>query len=184
MGPVGGAVRFAGPAVLYPTNEAFLDLEQGLRGATLADVELEVGCAGSGESSLQANGYVRIDHTTLEVSGQLVRRAGGRLGGGPPPLARLFLVDVELAQPLVIEQRGVDGPARVSFTAGGRELIAAHPSTGELHGVVTVRVPVFRPTGDGRYLKIVFGVVELDRGARVGGRHALFESIEVLPLSA
>ena len=180
---LGGSVRFAGPAVLYPTNDAFLDLEQGLRGAKLADVELEVGHEVR-EMLGRSAGYIRINETMMEVSGQLVRRVGGRLGGGPPPLARLFLVAPELESPLIIEQRGSEGPARVSFEAAGRELIAAHPTTGELHGVVTVRVPVFRPTGDGRYLKIVFGVVELDRGARAGGRHALFESIEVLPLSA
>ena len=39
---LGGRVRFAGPVVLYPTNEAFLDLEQGLRHAELADVEVVI----------------------------------------------------------------------------------------------------------------------------------------------
>ena len=84
----------------------------------------------------------------------------------------------------MIEQRGPGGKGRVKFVANGRRLVADHPSVGELSGTVIVRVPVYRPTGDGRTLAIVFGVVELDDTSGLAPRRALFETVDVLALSA
>ena len=63
-------------------------------------------------------------------------------------------------------------------------VVARDPELGELRGQVTIRIPVFRPTGDGRTLAIRFGVAELVASSSSSARRALFETVEVLPFSA
>jgi hypothetical protein len=180
---IGGPVCFRGPAVLYPTHDAFLDLERGLGGATIADVEVAIAQVGEAETHGSAAGYVRIDDRLVEIFGRVVRHAGGRLGGGAPPVARLYLTDESAVAPLVIEQRGAAEAGEAAVECDGRSVVARHPTFGELSGQVTVRVPVYRPAGDGRYLAILFGVVELRSTTSHKTRRALFETVALLPLS-
>jgi hypothetical protein len=180
---IGGPVSFRGPAVLYPTHDAFLDLERGLDGATIAHVEVDIDPSCPDETRTNATGCVRIDDKLVEISGSLVRHAGGRLGGGAPPLSRLYLTDERESEPFVIEQRGEAKAGAAAVECDGRTVVARHPAFGELRGQVTVRVPVYRPAAGGRYLAILFGVAELASATSHETRRALFETVSVLPLS-
>jgi len=184
----GTSVRYAGPAVLYDTHDAFVDLEGGLRSARVVDVEVAVPILGSRGTRVDTDAYVRVGDEVVEVAPLLVRRAGGRFAGERGMRARVVLAAPGGAT-LAIEDREGAATAAVPAEASGRMAgsIAFAPDGGrlrvrsdglgaEIHAVVTVRVPVYRPAPGGGFVKITFGVAELT-GEHGYGRHALFETV-------
>jgi hypothetical protein len=115
-------VRYAGPAVLYDTHDAFVDLEGGLRSAELVDVELEVPLVSDCENSDIASGYVQIGEDTLEISPLLLQGGGGRFAGEQGVRARLMLIGAD-GQIVAIEDGceapGTGGRATPYPTLGG-----------------------------------------------------------------
>jgi hypothetical protein len=134
----------------------------------------------------------------VEVSPLLVQRSGGRFAGEQHGVgARVMLVDAG-RRIIAIEDigdragavAGLDAvarriPGRIALVDGGERLEVTADALGEgIEGVVTVRVPVYRPAADGGFVKVVFGVAEVaPKGAEataVGGC-ALFETFERFP---
>lgn len=186
----GRSVRYSGPAVLYDTHDAFVDLEGGLRSARVVEVEVEVGSSRGEKTSGGGVGYARIGERSVEMSPLVVRRGGGRFLGEHGVRARVMVTDLDGGL-ISIEDASGDAaaaggvgdvrrvPGRIAFADdGGRVGVCANGLGAELDGVVTVRVPVYRPAPDGGFVKVVFGVVELDAtaGGRFG-RWALFEVV-------
>jgi hypothetical protein len=186
----GRSVRYRGPAVLYDTHEAFVDLEGGLRSARVVEVEVEVPFARDGETLGGDAGYARIGERSVEVSPLVVRRGGGRFLGEHGVRARVMLAGMDGGVIAIEETAGRAGAAgvgsdvrrvagRIAFADDGTRVgVRAETLGAELDGVVTVRVPVYRPAPDGGFVKVVFGVLEL--GATAGarfGRWGLFEVV-------
>lgn len=191
----GGSVRYAGPAVLYDTHEAFIDLEGSLRSARVVDMEVFIPALAPPGNAVRTDAYVRVNETIVEIAPLLVRRGGGRFAGERGTRARVVLAARD-GNPVAIEDR--DGAAAalgleesharlagsIAFAPDdGRLSVRSDELGAEVHGVVTVRVPVYRPAPAGGFVKVVFGVAEL-LGEHGYGRHALFETVARVPRGA
>jgi hypothetical protein len=185
----GLSVRYRGPAVLYDTHDAFVDLEGGLRSARVIEVEVEVPLSGGDEFVGGSVGYVSIDGRSLEISPLLVRRSGGRFTGEHGVRGRVFLAErgggvIAVEETVSQSSDHFDGKrdprrvlGRITFSDTGRLLSVQAEELGvEVRGRVTVAVPVYRPVSDGGFVKVVFGVAELAGNDRLEG-HALFELV-------
>jgi len=186
----GGSVRYGGPAVLYATHDAFVDLEGGLRTARIVDLEVAIPQASCVNSAAVGGGYVRIGEKVVEVSSPRVRRTGGRFAGERGVRARIWLAGDD-GDVVAVE----DGTRGASSSAGVRRIpgqitfaendaaLGVHAAAlgGEIRAVSTVRVPVYRPGPDGTFVKAVFGVAEIEppHAGPTGrfGRWALFETV-------
>jgi hypothetical protein len=181
-------VRYGGPAVLYGSPDAFVDLEGGLRSAGVVDVKVEVSLSRGPKTSSRDMGYVRFRDRSVEVLPLLVHRRGGRFAGQHGVRGRMTLIGPD-GVPIVIEDAHTDASATASAAAqssiaGTIELVhdearirARSESIGlEIEGEVTVRVPVYRPAADGAFVRVVFGVAQIVVGQRFGAR-AVFEVI-------
>lgn len=183
----GSRVGYTGPAVLYDTHDAFIDLEGGLRSAQIVDMAVSVPALGPRGKLAGTQAYVRVGEGRVEVASPLVRRAGGRFVGERGARARVVLA-ARAGDAVAIEDREGEAaslgseqttgrlPGSITFTSdGGRISVRSDALGAEIDGVVTVRVPVYRPAPAGGFVKVVFGVAELigDHGY---GRHALFET--------
>jgi hypothetical protein len=189
----GRRVRYDGPAVLYDTHDAFVDLEGGLRSAQIVDVELEIPLSGDVKTAAGTVGYVCLDGKMVEVSPLLVRRPGGRLAGEHGVRARVTVLGPD-GVPVSIEEArepragpGTGGdvpmPGRIVFADNGARVRAQADAFGtEIEAVVTVRVPVYRPAPDGGVVQVVFGVAEIVGGGGFGPR-VLFEEVRRLHAS-
>lgn len=195
----GRAVGYAGPAVMYASHDAFIDLEQGLEAARVAEIEVAFEEKGGAGKHGDIGGYVRIDEETLEITAPRVRRAAGRFLGAGGVRARVLVAGVD-GRTLVVEDRRPGGvpPAveaaaedsepervegRIDVSADASSFRLSAPALAEqLAGRATVRVPVYRPGPDGGYVKVVFGVVEWTGAPRHGSR-GLFEVVERFPPS-
>lgn len=181
-------VRYAGPAVLYETHDAFVDLEGGLRSASVIDVELEIPLRVPAESIVPTGSYVRVGEETLEVSPLLLPRGGGRFAGQNGVRARLMLIGPDGGIVAIEDgrERPASGPGmaqlaahagRIEFGKSGDRLRAcAEDADLEVEGSVTVRVPVYRPVPDGGYVHVMFGVAAIVEGSGFGP-YGLFEVV-------
>jgi hypothetical protein len=186
----GRRVRYSGPAVLYDTHDAFVDLEGGLRSARVVEVEVEVPFARDEKTAVSERGYTRIGERAVEVSPLVVRRGAERFVGEHGVRARVMLTGRDgglISIEDTASRAGAAGvgtdvrrvPGKISFADDGTRVgVSAEELGVELDGVITVRVPVYRPAPDGGFVKVVFGVVALDTVASAGfGRWALFEVV-------
>jgi hypothetical protein len=200
---LGRSLRYRGPAVVYSSHRAFLDLERGLRASEVSELEVDVDLGRAGSECSGSHGHVHWRERATDIGPPFVRRPGGRFTGERGVRARVTLVD-DQGRTLVIEERreqenpdaqpraGIDGDVRagampiramariagsVLASASENRLVVSAPGRSiELVGRITVRVPVFRPTSDGKILRIEFGVVEwID--AEAYGPHGLYELV-------
>lgn len=206
----GRRVRYAGPAVVYASHEAFADLERGLRSAALTELEVDIEVADSGKSAEKLSGFVRIGKASVELCGPSQRRGGGRFVGGAGVRRRVVLRE-EDGRIVVIEERdgdreaGEGGPAEDARAGRSADSEAARAEAAAglidvaddiesltVHsdalgttwaGRAIVRVPVYRPAPGGGFVKVVFGVVEWEsrRGGASHMARGLFEVVERFP---
>lgn len=126
--------RYAGPLLRFPDSTPFLDLELGLRRASLIEGELELAFATSGGFG-RVHGGVRVDGTAVAIAGHGFRNAELRAGGGAGSLRVALRLDERSALVLTAGAAGGeahghllrDGPAVAVERATIRPAPAAAP---------------------------------------------------------
>jgi len=180
-------ISYQGPLVRYPTHEAFVDLERGLCGSTLAEARVEMrfealpGTGGFG----RLVGSLDLDGVGARVDVAAACDRSSRRGPVSRSRTRVFVLDGPHAPRLFEAAVEDDEPedTQIGFGAADGELHVrpggdALPS---LSGRTEIEVPVYRPQPDGSVVKVTFGVATLgttggDPSSRARG---LFEKVEV-----
>jgi hypothetical protein len=181
-------IRYEGPMVLYPTHDAFCDLELGLAGAEVTEAKAELSVEIEGETFGSLRGYLRTNEETMEIDCLAVCERGSRRGTSASARSRVIVVRS-------------DDPFG-STTAEQREVLDWHTdAAGEIcdfafdvedgesaTASVLTRVPVYRVIRDDVVVKVTFGTATVS--ARAGSPRAtaaedmrdalaLFERIEI-----
>jgi hypothetical protein len=180
-------VRYAGPIVVYPTHDAFCDLELGLAGARLASAKCDVELEQSGESFATMQGYLSVGDEMLELRGSAVCERSSRRAAGVALRSRVFVTAGPLAPARVVAYEG-DDVERIGWSVDAdAEVDAIRVGLGEgdrAHAHVVARVPVYRVIA-GRYVvKVTFGTATIDGAPGTPPSLVLFERVEAQPLSA
>jgi hypothetical protein len=160
-------IRYEGPMVLYPSHDAFCDLERGLAGAELTEAKADLLVEIDGESFGSLRGYLETDEEVLEIEAPAVCERGSRRGASASVRSRVILVHEDEAFGMAaVEQREVldwhtDAAGEVSEFAF--EVEDGEPAMAS----VLTRVPVYRVIRDDIVVKVTFGTATV--AARAGG---------------
>jgi hypothetical protein len=173
-------LRYRGPMVIYPTHDAFCDLEEGLAGAELTSAESEVELEVDDESFARVRGYLRTGEGLLDLQSVAVCERGSRRGGSARARSRVVVTDGPWA---FARAAAEDGDALEWRTDDRGEIheigVALADGRAGLARVLT-RVPVYRVVGNGVAVKVTFGTAALRPTASASDSLALFERVEIV----
>jgi hypothetical protein len=156
-------VRLRGPMIRYPTHDAYLDLEQGLAGSWLehADVHLVAEALSPGHARLR--GRVETLGRSWDVDTiAFLDRAGRRMTSAESRirvLAARSNDDVFVARHRTdagLLLRMDDGAGRLGVIRRAEDI---EDSSDLLDAEILARVPVWRPLGQGAFVRWQFGIV-------------------------
>ncbi len=189
---------YDGPMVLYPTHDAFLDLERGLAGADVQDASLRLAFTPQGGGFGRLTGSVSLGTSRVEVATTAVCNRGGRLDPATGSRLRVHITEGPRA-PEVLADAGVERDPKLllrdgrlvlpsgSGEHGGHDRIensgegGAGGPRGAIHATVRARVPVFRILPDGTAIRVTFGVAEFEgTGEDSAGGVGLFEEVSII----
>ena len=188
-------LEYDGPMVLYPTHDAFLDLERGLAGADIQDASLRLAFTPQGGGFGRLTGSVSLGTSRLEVAATAVCNRGGRLDPATGSRLRVHITEGPRA-PRVLADAGVERDPKLLLRDGRLVLPAAsgeagsdsqagdsHDESGRggIQATVRARVPVFRILPDGTAIRVTFGVAEFEAaGEDTEGGVGLFEEVSII----
>lgn len=183
-------ISYRGPVVRYATHRAFLDLERGLAGAEVQDVEVDLRYEHRGEGFGSLAGALRLGGELLEIDSTAVCSRGSRLDPAPRSRLRVYITEEPHGPAAFVAAPVGAEPAAIGLSDDGRRIAwnsAGDGSSGEcavLDGRVVARVPVYRTLPDGSAIRVTFGVAVFDVLDVIDGNaspsRGLFEQVEIL----
>jgi len=167
-----------GPIVVYPTHDAFCDLELGLAGARVVDARAHLVLDVEGSTFGRLHGSVVTDEERLDVDATAVWERGGRRGGSGGVRSRIFVTTGPCAPAVDDECRWRTDDSgeinEIDLRIEERALVAR----------VLTRIPVYRVVAKDVVVKVTFGTAQLADGAGSGTGAttalALFERVEIV----
>lgn len=193
-------LEYDGPMVLYPTHDAFLDLERGLAGADIQDASLRLEFTPHSGGFGRLTGSVSFGPGQMEVAATAVCNRGGRLDPAADSRLRVHITEGPRA-PEVLADAGVERDPKLLLRDGRLVLPAGSSEAGsdeagsdsqardspdksgrgEIHATVRARVPVFRILPDGTAIRVTFGVAEFEGTSEdSAGGVGLFEEVSII----
>jgi hypothetical protein len=186
-------VRYDGPMVVYPSHDAFCDLELGLAGAVLTRARglLRFDPAADHEHGFgRLTGWIRTEDEALELDCTAVCERGSRRGGSGRAHERVFVTAGHWAPTAAVVGTGAELQWRPGRDGEIEEIGLRLGDGRQAVGRVLTRVPVYRVLARDVVVKVTFGTARLDApGAGgdhdhgAGGSLALFERVELMARS-
>jgi hypothetical protein len=186
----GGArieVRLRAPMIRYPTHDAYLDLEQGLAGSRLEDADVHLVAEALSLEHARLRGRVATLGQSWEIDTiAFLDRAGRRMTSVE---SRIRVLATRSSNKVFVARSMTDAGAmlRMDDTGGRLGIIRANEmeDTSVLRDAeILARVPVWRPLGQGVFVRWQFGIVRCrysDGGPESMG---LFECTDVFGVPA
>jgi hypothetical protein len=154
-------IRLRAPMIRYPTHDAYLDLEQGLARSELVDAEVDLIAEAVPGERARLRGTVRTLGRTWDVDTiAFLDRAGRRMTA---PEGRLRVLAARDADDVfvAVSRKGVED-ATLEWEESGlgviRSVMAASNGLVLREAEVLARVPVWRPLGQGVFVRWQFGI--------------------------
>ena len=171
------------PMIRYATHDAYLDLEQGLRGSSLVEADVHLVFEASSQEHGRLHGSVRAGSVALEVDTVAFLDRGTRRTADARERIRVLAARDDGT---VVVDRSVTGEhcslqmERGAGALGVIRAVSAASRPGRLHEAeVVARVPVWRPAGEGVLVRWTFGIVRCRYVGSTIASTGLFESLEI-----
>jgi hypothetical protein len=178
-------VRYDGPMVVYPTHDAFCDLEIGLAGAVLTRAQARL-CfepwAEHDHGFGRLEGWIRTGEESIELECTAVCERGSRRGGTGRAHERVFVTMGRWAPTAAVVGAGAACEWRPAADGEIGEIGLRLDDGREAVGRVLTRVPVYRVVARDIVVKVTFGTAALGHASDGDepASLALFERIELL----
>ncbi len=186
-------LRLRAPVVLYPSHLAYLDLERGMAESELSTLDLDLcwtaGSDGSDFGRLsgrvelggeKARSWPATTGQAAAVDAFAVLQSRGRDAGLDGARARFFC-DRDGAPAMVLGDGQVlmPGQGDAAVVPGTGEVQISDPGSDLESADLLTRVPLWRPLGEGVYLRWSFGVARCRLQGNTHDTPALFDSAEL-----
>ena len=180
-------IRLDAQMIRYPTHDAYLDLESGLAGSQLVDVDVQLAFETRGEIHGETygrlRGHVRAGDVALEVDTLAFGTRGGRRSGAPTARLRVLSARADGGITVCKSMPSSDAHLSVDFEAAKLGMVHAQAqSTGAFtlrEAEILARVPVWRPLGQDRFARWTFGIVRCRYHDAQADSMGTFESLEL-----
>jgi len=180
-------LRLRAPVVLYPSHLAYLDLERGMAESVLSTLELDLRWTpgdydpehGRLAGEVELIGQPGLPGMALTVDAFAIVQGRGRDAGRDGTRARFFC-DREGIPAMVLGDGQVLMPGQGDATVvpGNGEVRISDPGLRLESADLVTRVPLWRPMGEGVYLRWTFGVARCRLRGNTHDTPALFDSAE------
>jgi hypothetical protein len=180
-------IRLSAPMIRYTTHDAYLDLEHGLAGSELVDADVSLVAETTAAERAHLRGTVKTLGRTWEVDTVAFLDRAGRRMSAPEGRLRVLAARGDAGTVVAVSRKGAED-ASLEWEDRGLGLIRSLPATSNeavlLEAEVLARVPVWRPAGQGTFVRWQFGIARcryFDGGPDSIG---LFECTDVFTLPA
>jgi len=191
-------LMYAGPMVIYPSHDAFCDLETGLAGSELVTGASDLTFAAEDDGFGRLRGVITCGDETLHVDVLAVCERRSRRSGAAQARSRVFVTHGPWS-PAVLGERhdswagaGVERErsdaksirAGCEWRLGGdgevSQIGCFFEDGGTTDARVLMRVPVYRALADALVVKVTFGTARVEH-ANGEASLAVFEHVELIP---
>ena len=181
-------LRLDAPVVVYPSHLAYLDLEQGMGEAELSNLKLDLRWTpgddqpehGRLRGDIELGGKPALGGQGSKLDAFAVLQGRGRDAGREGTRARFFC-DRDGAPAVVLGDGQVlmPGQGDPAVVPGTGEVKILDPGSGLERATLVTRVPLWRPLGEGVYLRWSFGVASCRLRGEDRDTTAAYDSAEL-----